>query len=73
MQLDELFKGKYFITDLKASREVESNGEKIFLGRYGVWIPSVAGDRHIIIEVGDDLGYLKNKYNIEEDGICVLK
>ncbi len=73
MQLDELFKGKSFITDLKSSQEVDNNGEKILLGRYGVWVPSISGDRHIIVEVGDNLGYLTEKYKIKEDSICVLK
>lgn len=73
MQIDEIFKDKVFITDLNTEQEICSDGEKATLGRYGVWAPSVAGDRHIIVEVGSDLEYLKKKYKIGADSVCVLK
>lgn len=73
MQLDELFKDKFFITDLLAEPEYEQNGETRILGRYAVWAPTISGERHSIVEVGTDIAYLMNKYNIGEDSICLLQ
>lgn len=39
MTIQELFKGKVFITDLGAPQLAEKGDEKIEVGRYAVWSP----------------------------------
>ncbi len=72
MKWEEMFSGKFFITDLGENQEAEKDGEKIELGRYAVWAPFEGSTNHQIVEVGEDLSALKGKYNIPEDRICIL-
>ena len=72
MTIQELFKGKAFITDLGASQITENKGERLEVGRYAVWSPFQDADGHQIIEVSDNLNMLKEKYGINEDRVCVL-
>lgn len=72
MTIQELFKGKIFITDLGASQLAENGNEKIEVGRYAVWSPLKDADGHRIVEVSDNLDMLKEKYGVNEDRVCVL-
>lgn len=72
MTIQELFKGKVFITDLGAPQLAEKGDEKIEVGRYAVWSPFQDADGHRIVEVSDNLDMLKEKYGINEDRVCVL-
>lgn len=59
---------KYFISDLIENKQIfNEKGQKVILGRYAVWAPSLNGERHQIVEVSSDLEFLKKKYNIPND------
>lgn len=73
MKWEELFKNKTFITDLRENQRVEDGeGSVSVVGRYAVWSPMKNSNNHCVIEVGDNLDFLKNKYNISDDRICIL-
>ena len=42
------------------------NGNKVIIGRYAVWSPLKDKPGHMIIEVGNDLAQLQQKYNISD-------
>ncbi len=73
MKWEEMFSGKFFISDLGEDQVVESadNG-KILLGRYAAWAPISGCKNHQIVEISNDLSVLTDKYNIPPDRICVL-
>lgn len=70
MTLDELFRGKVFITDLGGTPNVCD--EDMLVERYAVWSPLQNSNGHQIVEVSGNLETLKNKYNISDDSICTL-
>lgn len=72
MRLEELFSGKLFISDLGETQTVVENEKEIVIGQYAVWAPVNGSEKHQIVEVGDDLGFLMSKYNISEESVCVL-
>lgn len=42
-------------------------------GRYAVWSPMTAGDGNCVVDVGDDLGALLEKYHLSAERLCVLE
>lgn len=72
MKWEEIFSGKFFITDLGQEQLIESESEKTILGRYAVWAPFSGNSNHQIIEIGTNLDLLKEKYNIRDEMVCVL-
>lgn len=70
MKLEELFAGKLFISDLGAMPTDAENENSVV--RYAVWAPVCGMDRHQIVEVGDCIEPLMEKYGIPEENICVL-
>lgn len=72
MKLEELFAGRLFISDLGEPQTIEENGKQITLGQYAVWAPIQGTSRHSIIEVGDYLDDLMQKYHISKDNVCKL-
>lgn len=75
MKMEELFKNKLFITDIGIPPETKAEicDEKMLINRYAVWAPSVTGNNHMVVEVGEDLKYLMEKYNIPQDSVCVFE
>ncbi len=73
MKWEEMFAGRFFISDLGSSQDVtDENNNLIALGRYAVWSPMTNASNHMIVEVGDNLGSLMAKYNISSDYVCIL-
>lgn len=64
--------GRTFITDLGAPRQTQSEGKQVTLGQYAVWSPLRGGDGHTIIEVGDDLEELMERYRVPAERVCTL-
>lgn len=60
-----------FISDLGKNQEADIAGTKTVIGRYAVWVSIPGTDRHRIVEVGDDLSALMEKYNVP--GELVMK
>lgn len=66
MTLEELTQGKVFISDISIENTTTINGNKVIIGRYAVWSPLKDKPGHMIIEVGNDLAQLQQKYNISD-------
>lgn len=66
MTLEELTQGKVFISDISTENTTTINGNKVIIGRYVVWSPLKDKPGHMIIEVGNDLAQLQQKYNISD-------
>lgn len=66
MTLEELTQGKVFISDISTENTTTINGNKVIIGRYAVWSPLKDKPGHMIIEVGNDLAQLQQKYNISD-------
>lgn len=60
---EKLMRGNFFITDL---------GEDFGMERYAVWSPAKNSHQHIIVEVGNDLDALCEKYSVKSDKVCRL-
>lgn len=69
--MEELFKGKFFISDLGVAPEVEIDGKNMRMGRYAVWAPTADG-QHMIVEVSGDLKQLAEKYDIPQDSVLAF-
>ena len=67
MTLEELTQGKVFISDIPTENTTTINGNKAIIGRYAVWSPLKDKPGHMIIEVGNDLTHLQQKYNISDN------
>lgn len=67
MTLEELTQRKVFISDISTENTTTINGNKVIIGRYAVWSPLKDKPGHMIIEVGNDLAYLQQKYNISDN------
>lgn len=62
---------KFFITNLGTVPEnLTVDGVK--MGRYAVWAPITNSESHQIVEVGDDLETLVQKYHVTNDRICTV-
>lgn len=61
-----------FISDLGKSHEAEIGGMKTEVGRYAVWVPVPGSGRHQVVEIGDDLNRLLEKYSISADMVLKL-
>ena len=66
MTVEELTQGKVFISDISTENTTTINGNKVIIGRYAVWSPLKDKPGHMIIEVGNDLAQLQQKYNISD-------
>lgn len=66
MTLEELTQGKVFISDISTENTTTINGNKVIIGCYAVWSPLKDKPGHMIIEVGNDLAQLQQKYNISD-------
>ena len=66
MTLEELTQVKVFISDISTENTTTINGNKVIIGRYAVWSPLKDKPGHMIIEVGNDLAQLQQKYNISD-------
>lgn len=71
-QWNDLMGGRTFITDLGVERHVELDGVDTTVGRYAVWAPIRGCDRHQVIEVGQTLEVLMDKYHIPAERVCSL-
>lgn len=69
---EEMMKGQVFISDLGESPEVTVEGATAVLGRYAVWSPVSEGTGHQVIEVGEDLAALCEKYDVPPARVCSL-
>ena len=58
-----------FLTDLGEGGSAAAGGP----GRYAVWSPMTAGDGNCVVDVGDDLGALLEKYHLSAERLCVLE
>lgn len=58
-----------FLTDLGEGNSAAAGGP----GRYAVWSPMAAGDGNCVVDVGDDLGALLEKYHLSAERLCVLE
>lgn len=70
IEWNELVEGKNFITDL--GEKIGSNGQGVIC-RYAVWTQSTVSGKHQIVEVGNNLDELRNKYQISEDMIMKIR
>lgn len=69
---EELMKNKVFITDLGENQNAVIAEQNVTVGRYAVWSPITNSKSHQVIEVGETLEYLRQKYHVPEDRICRL-
>lgn len=69
---EKLMKDKVFITDLGESGSSVIGNQETVVGRYAVWSPLTNSKNHQVIEVGENLEYLRKKYRIPEDRVCRL-
>ena len=69
---ESLMRNRAFITDLGENLDsVIEDGETV-AGRYAVWSPLTNSKNHQVIEVGENLEYLRKKYRIPEERVCRL-
>ena len=68
----QLVGNRAFISDLGKSHEAEIGGTKTVVGRYAVWLPIEGSDRHQVVEVGDDLVMLQEKYDVPIERVLKL-
>lgn len=69
-QLDGIFRGETFITDLGGAVTAEVEGKERRLGRYAVFAPSEDGEHHQPVEVGGSLKRLQRKYGVPDERVC---
>lgn len=69
---EEIMGKKAFITDVGENRNAVIEEQDVIVGRYAVWSPITNSKNHQVIEVGENLEYLKNKYHIPEERVCRL-
>lgn len=69
---EELMEEKAFITDLGAEQESVVEGQETTVGRYAVWSPLTNSKNHQVVEVAENLEYLRKKYRIPEERVCRL-
>ena len=69
---EELFGNLIFISDLGITQTVELDNTPTQIGRYAAWVPIEGTARHQIVEIGDDLNYLTEKYRVPLERICTL-
>lgn len=63
-----------FITDMGESLGGIMDGQKFDLERYGVWKREPCkGNRHQVVEVGNDLSELKLKHGVENDRVIPIR
>jgi hypothetical protein len=62
-----------FISDLGKNQTQEIGGEPMVIGRYAVWAPIPKTERHQVVEVGEDIAYLMEKYQVPSDLVLCLK
>lgn len=64
--------GRAFITDLGNARAMEQDGASAAPGRYAVWSPLKGGQGHTVVEVGESLEKLMERYQIPAERVCLL-
>lgn len=69
---EKLMKDKAFITDLGERQGPLEEDTETAVGRYAVWSPLTNSKNHQVIEVGENLEYLRKKYRIPEERVCRL-
>lgn len=69
---EKLMENKAFITDVGESRSSVVENQETIVGRYAVWSPLTNSKNHQVIEVGENLEYLRKKYCIPEERVCRL-
>ncbi|MDR1310479.1 MAG: hypothetical protein LBK01_01190 [Burkholderiaceae bacterium] len=62
-----LTRNRVFISDIGTKREVAVGGMHTVMGSYAVWLPVSNADSHQVVEVGDDLEVLAEKYKVSRD------
>ncbi|MDR1310580.1 MAG: hypothetical protein LBK01_01705 [Burkholderiaceae bacterium] len=62
-----LTRNRVFISDIGTKREVAISGTHATMGRYAVWSPVSNADSHQVVEVGDNLEVLAEKYKVSRD------
>lgn len=70
MEWQELFSGKFFISDLGEDQQKETD-DGCVISRYAAWAP-VGGKNHQIVEISDDISILMDKYKVPQDRVCIL-
>lgn len=68
----QIMNGRAFITDLGESPTKTIEGVETKIGRYAVWSPVTNSDSHQIVEVGEDLKILMDKYGIPLERVCCI-
>ena len=69
---NKLMAGRGFLTDLGAARPPAPGSGDPPPGRYAVWSPLRGGEGHTIVEVGDNLAALMERYQISPELVCTL-
>jgi len=72
LEWTQLTKGRPFIADLGYKPDVLTpiaSGPPMELGRFAAFLPLPSQDRHQIVEVSQDVEYLKQKYGVSDDGV----
>ena len=67
---ENLVSGKNFITDLGDKTEIAGQG---VVCRYAAWKPAEGKEEHQIVEVGNNLCELKDKYQVEDDMVLKIR
>jgi hypothetical protein len=61
-----------FISDLGASQVAEIDGQPTRVGRYAVWSPIAHAEGHRVVEVGEDIAALQQKYGVPPERVLLL-
>lgn len=69
---EKLMGNRAFITDLGENQHSVVGEQEMEIGRYAVWSPLTNSKNHQVVEVGENLEYLRKKYRIPEERICRL-
>lgn len=69
-QLDQIFRGETFITDLGPAAKREGEESTRGMGRYAVFAPCGDGEHHQPVEVGRSLKGLQKKYGVPDERVC---
>lgn len=72
MEWEEMFAGKFFISDLGVVQKIVLTDGQVSLMQYTAWAPVTSSDKHQIVEISCNLEHLMKKYDIPPERVCTV-
>ena len=72
MELEEMFAGKFFISDLGTVQKIALADGQMSLMQYAAWAPVADEAKHQIVEISCSLEHLMQKYNVPPERVCTV-